>query len=439
MDEILTCKKCKKFFSEPISLPCGKQMCKEHLYEASSDNFNCGLCASQHEIPENGYAIIESINKALNLNLHLDEKGKEAKKLILSLENLVRDFNLVNNDPENFIFDYVASIRNSIDLERERLIFEIHKISDDMLNSLKSFENECKSNLKNLGSLIEQNRWLIKDLERACSDYKEDIREPNMSAEQTKKLIDDVGSHLKSGQKPLDELKNHLLVGKSCTFKSKNLTINQNLIVEFNLIESKYECLTIPITNDVDSKREDAIQKIDMNNSLILTNKQAEDLVKLCKLTSHKFELIYRASRDGFKSADFHSKCDGITDTLTIVKAKGNSNIFGGFTGASWDCSNKFKIDKSAFLFSLVNKYGTPVRVEIDPKFPDSAIFCGSFYGPCFGLSDLYLSSDSNKNQDSFSNFSFIYKYPQEEESVVGLLSGSYCFTTSEIEVYKLK
>ena len=32
----------------------------------------------------------------------------------------------------------------------------------------------------------------------------------------------------------------------------------------------------------------------------------------------------------------FHTKCDGIPNTITILKAK-SGNIFGGFTEQNWD------------------------------------------------------------------------------------------------------
>ena len=48
-----------------------------------------------------------------------------------------------------------------------------------------------------------------------------------------------------------------------------------------------------------------------------------------------KWKLVYRASRDGFGAADFHSKCDNISKTLTIVSA--NENIFGGYTNMTWN------------------------------------------------------------------------------------------------------
>ena len=47
-----------------------------------------------------------------------------------------------------------------------------------------------------------------------------------------------------------------------------------------------------------------------------------------------KWQLLMRASQDGFQAQTFHSKCDDKGPTVTIVKS--GNNIFGGFTETSW-------------------------------------------------------------------------------------------------------
>ena len=72
-------------------------------------------------------------------------------------------------------------------------------------------------------------------------------------------------------------------------------------------------------------------------SSQILTGNQPNELIRLCDLSSNdKWTLLYRGTRDGFEARDFHSKCDGQSNTLTIVKAKGSEFVFGGFTSVSW-------------------------------------------------------------------------------------------------------
>ena len=61
---------------------------------------------------------------------------------------------------------------------------------------------------------------------------------------------------------------------------------------------------------------------------------------------------IYRGSDHGFAAASFHSNCDNMGPTITIIKTTFN-RIFGGFTAANWESSGGFKNDPSAFLFSV--------------------------------------------------------------------------------------
>ena len=67
------------------------------------------------------------------------------------------------------------------------------------------------------------------------------------------------------------------------------------------------------------------------------------------------------------------------------------------------------------------------------------AIYCISSRGPTFGWSDIYVASDSNSNQRSYSHFGNTYKhadYQYGTEKAKSILGGSYNFKTVEIEVF---
>ena len=69
--------------------------------------------------------------------------------------------------------------------------------------------------------------------------------------------------------------------------------------------------------------------------SVILTNENHRGVLKgWLSSQEGKWRLLFRASRDGFAAAAFHSKCDNKGPTVTIVKS--GNNIFGGFTEVSW-------------------------------------------------------------------------------------------------------
>jgi hypothetical protein len=157
--------------------------------------------------------------------------------------------------------------------------------------------------------------------------------------------------------------------------------------------------------------------------------------------------LKYRASRDGFIAKNFHSKCDEIPNTLTIIKST-NGNIFGGFAEKAWTSDTNVK-DPKSFIISLVNQENKPFKAMNTSslhEYDDNefyALHCHSSYGPSFGNdyygTDISISSNSNANQSGSSNFGRTFKHPDYPAGSVkakSILAGSHKFKTVEIEVF---
>ena len=140
--------------------------------------------------------------------------------------------------------------------------------------------------------------------------------------------------------------------------------------------------------------------------------------------------LIYRATKDGFQASNFHTKADGIANTLTIIKTT-NGNIFGGYTVAAWNSNDIWQTDPTAFLFSLVNPQNVaPYKIMISEL--TYTIYSRSINGPIFGGGhDLYISNSSNTNNNSYNN---IQSYPNPN----GYMDGGFNFQTVEIELYTI-
>ena len=149
-------------------------------------------------------------------------------------------------------------------------------------------------------------------------------------------------------------------------------------------------------------------------------------------------ELQYRATRDGFRGEVFHTKCDGIENTLTIIKSE-HGNIFGGFVETAWNSAKGWISSSNAYIFSLVNKDNKPFKVMCSDS--DRATYGNPFEGPLFGTNQIVIASDSNTNRNSFADFGHYYKhedYPHKTEKAKAILAGSYSFKTDEIEVFKM-
>lgn len=176
-------------------------------------------------------------------------------------------------------------------------------------------------------------------------------------------------------------------------------------------------------------------------DSAILDASLQSHLVKLCEFPKGtKWELKYRATRDGFKGEKFHSKCDGLKNTLSVIKTT-SGNVFGGFAEQPWHLRMDVT-DPNSFLFSLINEDGNPFKA-VCSNGGKRALHCYSTWGPSFGDSkanrDICIKSDSNTNYESYSDFGHEYthrEYPFGSVKAATILAGSCYFQTAEIEVF---
>lgn len=148
------------------------------------------------------------------------------------------------------------------------------------------------------------------------------------------------------------------------------------------------------------------------------------------------FELLYRASRDGMKAADFHRKCDGEGPTVTIVKSA-NGCIFGGYASISWGTDNKGHKAPRSFLFTLKNVHELPpARFPLKDKADSNAVFHYSNCGAAFGKgADLIIYSPFNSSGKSHTGFS---TYQDLSGKGYSILSGERSFVASDVEVFKV-
>jgi len=70
------------------------------------------------------------------------------------------------------------------------------------------------------------------------------------------------------------------------------------------------------------------------SGSTLLKVEQKKKLNEFYGKSSQQWELIYKASRDGFDANTFHSRCDNKGPTITIIQSN-NGYLFGGYTSIS--------------------------------------------------------------------------------------------------------
>jgi hypothetical protein len=155
-------------------------------------------------------------------------------------------------------------------------------------------------------------------------------------------------------------------------------------------------------------------------------------------LKTKQWTMLYRGTTHGFSSSTFHTKCDGQSNTITLILTT-KGFIFGGFTPVAWDSNSGYKTDNSqkSFLFTIKNPRNSEPR-KFAFSIPSNAIYCRSDYGPTFGGNhDIHVANDSNSNNSSYTRLghSYVNDTGIDRDQV---FTGEHNFTVQEIEVFSI-
>jgi hypothetical protein len=326
---------------------------------------------------------------------------------------------------ESDVFEHFEEIRFQIDEHREELKVKIDDIALAMIDETKLYEAMCMKNLRVRFSSLDDS----KSLQIKLSELEDTFRHPNLLVETIKEMQQKQEESISDIQLKLTEM---------------------NKVKDY-LSETNYFIPSLSLLNqEGDTSLFGSIRLYGFTNtnpfkSEILSGEQQYfDFIKLCEFSPNdSWSLLYRGTRDGFGAKDFHSRCDGHANTLTILKAKGSEFIFGGFASVSWQSSANgiWESDANAFIFSLTNKENRPLKMKIDPNRHTNAIGCHSDYGPSFGgFFDIKIANNSNTTMHSVSNLGKSYTHPQyayDTDEAKTFMAGSFKFQLYEIEVYQ--
>jgi hypothetical protein len=427
----LTCSYCSRIFRDPILLPCEDSICRQHLKEreiVKANRIKCKKCNGEFQIKDKQFESNEDLKKLVESRCYLSEEELSLKKVLEESMQKYFEFyeEFVQNKSilETVVYNHFQEMRFEIDEHREQLkekSAEIDDIALAMIDQTKKYEEMFLKNLNESFQVNFSSFEKSKPLKDELNEIEELFRDPNLQIETIKEMHQKQEKSLNEFQLKLNEMTQINDDLKATNEFQPNVSpLNQNETSNFGSLKVNEFCSYMN----------------SMKSQILKGEQQYFELLKLCEFSpDDKWSLLYRGTRDGFGSRDFHSKCDGHANTLTIFKAKGSGFIFGGYTEAEWDCSNEWKSDANAFIFSLTNKDNKPLKMNIDPDDNHHAIYCHSDDGPQFGYCDIIITT-----MESWSNLGYSYKHPQYEYKTYEartFLAGSCEFQLDEIEVYK--
>ena len=158
--------------------------------------------------------------------------------------------------------------------------------------------------------------------------------------------------------------------------------------------------------NNINNNNPDSIKFL-MNNQQIQKLKLWLGIFNNGNTGNIRFNLLLKASKDGYTSKIFKQKCHKKPFTLTVALTSFNK-LIGGFTSIPWeedDFNYVTDFTKRTFLFSLTNNQ------KYDLKNPGYAICNGTDIGPVFGGgSDFEIVNECNKRFNNFAGFGHTFE-----------------------------
>ncbi len=421
---LLKCDNCKVISDEQRVLPCGFSICLNCIesIQYRDNTFECMLCFKKHFKTDEQFPVNRSLERLRSIEPSKIYRSEYVESLKISLDHIKEYIILIKfglNNSNDQIKEHCMNLKSDIQLKAEQTIQQINDLSEQFLNEIDEYEKKCI-----ISNNIDENKKyfdkILDALELFHTNWSDYICKANIKDEIVLEANKKANQLCLQAEKEKKKIFNHIFNGNMISFNQNLKKLNQSCLGTLSL---------------------------DDKNKPILNDDQMNALMTLCEFKSSKsWNLIYKATIDGFGASDFHQKCDNKKNTFLIIKSL-NGNVFGGYTEQSWSDHN-YKHDKHAFIFSYINKSKVPLKLNcIDPK---TAIICNSTKGPIFGNGfDLFIENDSNLAVQHESNlqgacYSYIGKtythpdYIYRSNEACNFLAGSYRFITSEIEAYIL-
>ena len=116
-----TCSYCSRIFRDPILLPCGDSICRDHLKDrdvVKENRIKCKKCNDEFQIKDNEFITNNDLKTLVESQSYLSEEELDLKKVLEdSIENTKHEITYLSNslcakirDQEQFLLNSVYEI-----------------------------------------------------------------------------------------------------------------------------------------------------------------------------------------------------------------------------------------------------------------------------------------------------------------------------------------
>jgi hypothetical protein len=157
----LTCSNCSRIFKDPVLLPCGDSICRDHLSDRNvckENRIKCNKRNEEFQVKSNDFKLNDELKNSIESQSYLSDEEKSVKQ---KLEESIRqffqfsdEFSQNKSQHEADIFEHFHEMRFKIDEHREELKKRIDDIALAMIDQTNKHENVYLKELKERFSII---------------------------------------------------------------------------------------------------------------------------------------------------------------------------------------------------------------------------------------------------------------------------------------------
>ena len=297
------CSICNGTAEATAPVPCGARICAKH-FNSPEDALECSYCnKTHHQSNDNGESD------------RVDKRNK-AKKIYTSLMDKLTQCDQIRDHADLYIYEYCEKEIRKIDILREEEKQKIDDYYNDLIDKIKAYRLEYTNYVESKKDELHLNDICqpLENIRKEINNWNSFLNSLEIDETNLDSIIKEATASEQTTKDILDKLEKIIFMNKKVIFNSsvKDKVNNRTFLG------------MISFSGNINSM----ILNYDLNKS--------SELIKLCGFEPNsEFKLLYRGSRDGFRARDFHSHCDDIPNTLTIIQSE-NGNIFGGFTTQTW-------------------------------------------------------------------------------------------------------
>ncbi len=139
---------------------------------------------------------------------------------------MIDEFTSINEDSENFIYNYFSELERKVDLKREVLIKEIHDISDKLMNEIGDQKKEIQSKQaeRKKKQIYDRDQLLKYKIE--LDKYNRELKEYSVDLNKWKTVQTETENKREDLTIKIENLKNEIMCHRAIKFEEGTLKID---------------------------------------------------------------------------------------------------------------------------------------------------------------------------------------------------------------------